>query len=311
MFVSERFSVPNEAFQGVDLAWVTKPSRRQGCPQSTTFKSGVIPLADASGAAVSWGTAVRKVDRQGPGWVLAQPQATNGALLVYKITKSGAGAVVGSPKTVNVPAYSWPAQAPQAGQLPDGSPAPPLETKGYLTQAYSAFDPRLGHQDIWTAHGVAGGAGAAVRWYEINPVSAMVDQVGTIADPNLYVFNGTVAPDRLVNGTTRVFGSNMVMTFSTSSATTYPAIGIVSKRGTNPQSAISVIKASSVPNIDGNCFQTTRSACRWGDYSGTSPDPGASAANSAGQVWITNQWSVESSAEHQSAWRTLTSLAAP
>jgi hypothetical protein len=150
-----------------------------------------------------------------------------------------------------------------------------------------------------------------MRWYEINPSAAVVDQLGTIQDPNLDVFNGTVAPDRVVNGKTSAFGSNMVATFDTSSATTDVAIGTVSKMGASPQSPISTAKTSSGPNVDFNCFQPTRSSCRWGDYSGTSPDPGAPAGGPAGQVWLINQWNVASVDDDTPDWRTFTALATP
>jgi hypothetical protein len=31
--------------------------------------------------------------------------------------------------------------------------------------------------------------------------------------------------------------------------------------------------------------------CRWGDYSGASPDPGASQTGTEGHVWLTQMWS--------------------
>ena len=311
MFVTERFGIPFEDFEGVDLAWVKKPHRGKQCPQSKTFKSGITRLTDRGGDQIQWGTAAREVDTSANGWVVAQPATSAANLLLYKLVESGSGATVTSPVSVAVPAYSPPPPAPQAGLTTAGALAPTLETKGYLTQAYAAFDPRLGHTVIWTAHGVAGGAGAAMRWYEINPSAAVVDQLGTIQDPNLDVFNGTVAPDRLVNGKISAFGSNMVATFDTSSATTDVVIGTVSKMGASPQSPISIVKTSPGPNVDFNCYQPTRSSCRWGDYSGTSPDPGAPAGGPAGQVWLINQWNVASVDDDTPDWRTFTALATP
>jgi len=311
MFVSERFGIPNEDPQGVDLAWIKKPEKNPHCPNENTLNTGITPLTDSNGAPVQWGTAVREVDPSSTGWVIAQPSTTSASLLLYEIHKHGAGATVAGPRPVAVPAYSPPPPAPQAGFTAAGLPAPTLETKGYLTQAYGAFDPRFGHIDIWTAHGVAGGAGAAVRWYEINPSAAVTDQVGTITDPTLYVFNGTIAPDRLVSGKVRALGSDMVMTLNTSSLTTDAAIGVVSKHGADPQSAITFVKTSLGPNIDFNCFQPTRPSCRWGDYSGTSPDPGAPATGPTGQIWIINQWNIASVDDATVDWRTFTALTLP
>jgi hypothetical protein len=311
IFVSERFGVPSEDFEGVDLAWVTKPGKKKHCPRESTLKSGIRRLTDGGGAPLQYGTAVRNVDLTSSGWVIAQPTTSNANLLLYEVTRSGRVATVTGPTEVAVPAYSPPPPAPQAGLTAGGAPAPTLETKGYLTQAYSAFDPRLGHVDLWTAHGVAGGAGAAVRWYEINPSAATVDQLGTVEDPSLYVFNGTIAPDRLVNGKIAAFGSDMVMTVNTSSPTTDVAIGALSKNGAASQTPITVLKTSPGPNVDDNCFQPTRSSCRWGDYSGTSPDPGAAATGSTGQVWLTNQWNVASVDDTTADWRTFTALITP
>ena len=150
-----------------------------------------------------------------------------------------------------------------------------------------------------------------MRWYEINPSAATVDQLGTVEDQSLYVFNGTIAPDRLVNGKIAAFGSDMVMTVNTSSPTTDVAIGVLSKNGADSQSPITVVKTSPGPNVDFNCFQPTRSSCRWGDYSGTSPDPGAAATGSTGQVWLTNQWNAASIDDSTPAWRTFTALTVP
>jgi hypothetical protein len=310
LFVSERFGVPNENFEGVDLAWVSKPGKKAGCPTETALKPGITRLAETGGSPLRYGTAVRQVDPRGHGWVVAQPSTSRSHLLLYEVAKKGAAVRVSAPTEVPVPAYNWPAPAQQAGLTPAGQPAPTLETKGYLTQAYAAFDPRFGHVDIWTAHGVAGGAGAAVRWYEIDPQAAKVDQTGTVEDPNLYVFNGTISPDRLVNGKTTAFGSNMVMTVNVSSVTMDAAIGVVSKRGAEPQSPITIVKTSPGPNVDGTCF-STRPSCRWGDYSGTSPDPGASAMGPVGQVWLTNQWNVVATNDFSANWRTFTALAVP
>jgi hypothetical protein len=310
-FVSERFGVPNEDFQGVDLAWVTKPRKKKQCPRKNTLKTGISRLTDSGGASLEFGTAVRNVDLSSSGWVIAQPATSNANLLVYEITKNGPVATVAGPRVVAVPAYTPPPPAPQAGLTAAGASAPTLETKGYPTQAYGAVDPRFGHVDIWTAHGVAGGAGAAVRWYEINPSAATVDQLGTVEDQSLYVFNGTIAPDRLVNGKIAAFGSDMVMTVNTSSPTTDVAIGVLSKNGADSQSPITVVKTSPGPNVDFNCFQPTRSSCRWGDYSGTSPDPGAAATGSTGQVWLTNQWNAASIDDSTPAWRTFTALTVP
>src|SRR5262249_33930690 len=140
---------------------------------------------------------------------------------------------------------------------------------GRLEHAVSGIDPS--HHDklaIWTAHAVMGGAGAQVNWYEINPVPVVTPslfQSGTVSDANLYVFNGAASPDRACNLTTCAHGDAMVMGFTTSSSTAFPAIQMVSKIGAGVQSAFVLVKQSST---FGGVVCITGIGCRWGDYGG-------------------------------------------
>lgn len=87
---------------------------------------------------------------------------------------------------------------------------------------------------------------------------------------------GAISPDR--NGATHSFGSNMVLAFNTSSSTTLATAQMVSKVGANPQSGFVLVSASTAADTDFTCIPV----CRWGDYSGASPDP----ASTTGNVWI-------------------------
>jgi hypothetical protein len=158
-----------------------------------------------------------------------------------------------------------------------------------LTQAYLAIDPRLGHPALWTAHSIAGGAGQRVRWYEINAALGTVDQSGTVSDPNLHYFYPSIAPDRAVLGSSAGFGSGMVLTVNSSSANTQTAIGMVTKAGARLQSPVTTIQESASA---WSCVKDgpPRNSCRWGDYSGASPDPSPPAGTGVGRVWLTNQW---------------------
>src|SRR5262249_61134436 len=95
-----------------------------------------------------------------------------------------------------------PAAAPQPG------PAFKLDTlDARPTQAVSAVDPKHGSVTaLWTQHTVFGGAGAQVRWYEINPATHSLIQKGTISSPSLFTFNGAISPDRRINGASKKFG---------------------------------------------------------------------------------------------------------
>jgi hypothetical protein len=212
-------------------------------------------------------------------------------LTLYTVGNSGGVATLSNPTTVTVASYTDPlAQIPQhGGNALDGG-------DNRLTQAYLASDPRLGHAALWTAHTVAGGAGAQVRWYEIDVAQAKLDQSGTVSDSSLDLFYPAIAPDRAVFGNGASFGSGMVLTVNASSGNTQTAVAMVTKAGTQPQSPLTPIHASSVA---WNCTKDpTRNTCRWGDYSGASPDPLPPAGTGVGRVWLTNQWN------NSSDWQT-------
>ena len=154
---------------------------------------------------------------------------------------------------------------------------------------------------IWTAHAVYGGAGVEERWYEIDPSGGSLFQSDVATSPSLSIWNGAVSPDRANNGITAAFGDSMAMSVSTSSATTYPAIQFLWKNGTSAQSALANLVQSGGPDIDFSCSSTT--PCRWGDYSGASPDPAAS-GGTAGTVWLGNQYNLANGSTSSTAWRT-------
>jgi hypothetical protein len=85
-----------------------------------------------------------------------------------------------------------PASAPQPGVT---AVIDTMDTR--LTHAVAAYDPNLGATAVWTAHTVFGGAGAEGRWYEINVGGTpSLAQSGTVSDPNLFVWNGAISPNR-------------------------------------------------------------------------------------------------------------------
>src|SRR5207248_2261630 len=121
-----------------------------------------------------------------------------------------------------------------------------------LHQVVGAIDPsHEGRFALWTDQTVAGGAGAAIRWYEIDPVADTLFHSGTVANATLSSFYGAISPDRLATGRVTRFGDSMAMTFNTSSANTHPALWVVSKRGNGSQSAPRLVKQSQVPYAPG------------------------------------------------------------
>jgi hypothetical protein len=310
---SNRILAANESYAGSDVAWISKPPPGHTCPAHTVFKTGIHNLGTELNTAPYVPVPSRQVDSSATGWILATPSYVSASSLsLIPVTKSALGEpLFGLTHTVPVPAYRFPPNAPQAGNTIAGGSVLPLETRIYLTQVIAANDPRVGHEVLWTAHTIAGGAGAEVRWYEINPTTAAVDQSGTVGDPSLYVFNGAISPDRIVSGRTKAFGSNAVVTVNTSSASTDAAIQMVGVTGSQPQSGLVMVQQSPGPNVDFTCSEPHTTACRWGDYAGATPDPGAPTSATTGRVWLTNQWNLADLDDNTPVWRTTIWRATP
>ncbi|MFA5890964.1 MAG: Calx-beta domain-containing protein [Actinomycetota bacterium] len=293
-----------DTFLEADLAWLKKPSAGVTCEAAGTPTGGVEALFDSDGGTSAWTPVpANQTDASSQGWVVATPNQDPppGLIDLFSVTRASDGTAdiqtVATP--IAVASYSAPVDAPQAGSLEV------LDTlDGRLTQAVSAVNPSRGCATVslWTQHTIDGGAGARVRWYELDPVGAGVFQSGTISDSALYVYNGAVAPDRAVNGSERSFGDGMVVGFNTSSATEYVAIQMASKVGDEPISSWTVIKQSTGSNDDFGCAVVD--PCRWGDYSGATPDPVADPARAHGSVWLTNTWVEATVGTSVSDWRT-------
>jgi hypothetical protein len=274
-------------FDGGELLTIQKPQVGPGpvvnCPANTFNTHRFQELHMLAGVQTNAPEPAQQADPSGNGYVvvvqdLTQTPSSN-IIGLWKVTNSGGNPVLTGPQTLTVPSFSLPANAPQC------SSTDVLDTlDGRLEHAISAGDGTVIR--IWTAHAVAGGAGTEERWYEITPSSPpSLKQSGAATSPTLYVHNGGIASDRTVRAVT-AHGSNMVMGFSTSSSTACPAFQMVSKIGANPQSGFVLVKQSTVPDNDFTCTPV----CRWGDYSGASPDPGASLTAPTGMVWLANQW---------------------
>jgi hypothetical protein len=299
-------------YLGSDVDWVTKPSGTgtiTTCPAQGSFKLGkVAKLRDKNGRLVNTPSPAGQVDVSATGWVVAVPDLTvvsrGRAISVFEVTKdstSGAAKVTLA-GSVAVSAFELPPSAPQK------QTSARIDTlDGRLEHAVSATDPRFGKTAVWTAHAVKGGAGDEERWYEIDPVGLTLLQSGAATSQSLYVYNGAIAPDRVVSASGSGFGSAMVMGFNTSSSQDFPAIQMVSKIGGGAQSGFVLVKQSSGANIDFSC-----GVCRWGDYSGATSDPSPSLLGGAkGRVWLSNQWDIAGSDSSDVDWRTWNWQATP
>jgi hypothetical protein len=287
---------------GSDVLWIAKPPAGTACPDPATLLSGGIDNLSQTFTPVP----AFQTDPSSTGWVVAtSSDVSNGSsassLSLWSFTNSSGSLALTGPTLVGVNTFTLPANAPQPGTKDT------IDTlDGRLTHAVSAVDPRLGHLAVWTSHTVFGGAGAQVRWYEIDPVALSILQSGTVSSGSMYAFNAAVSPDRAVSSAGASFGSNMVLTFNTVSGSTYPAIQMVSKRGADAQSGWVMVDQSAYSDVDFTCTSPYGPPCRWGDYSGATPDPGADPLQASGRVWLANQWQAapDTSPNHLAEWRT-------
>jgi hypothetical protein len=295
-------------YDGSMFVTLNKPPAGSTCPSTSAFSvhtSGALRNADGSAASTPVpGNLVD--DSNGAGYVVANADLSTtpsaNFVSVYSVTTGGTDANgipvpnMSGPTNVSVPSYSMPSSAQQSA-----SPYLLDTLDGRFEAAVAAVDPSHGNNvALWTAHAVFGGAGAEERWYEIDPNAGSLLQSGVVTSPSQFVWNGAVSPDRANSGAAGAFGDSMAMSVSTSSATTYPAIQFVWKHGAGAQSGPMNLVQSTGADVDLSCSNTT--PCRWGDYSGASPDPAAT--GTVGKVWLGNQYNVAGGTTSSTAWRT-------
>jgi hypothetical protein len=271
-------------FVGSDMIAIRKPVSGPGCPGLNLDNLGEPLRATASTFAFT-PVPASEIDTNPTGWAVARTLTVPSThLVLFKITRNASGnPVFQNPGSqVTVPAYSLPANVPQKGST---HKIDSNDTRN--TQAQAGLDPGHGNKlALWTQHTVRGGAGAEVRWYEINPATRTLFQKGKVTSGSLYEFNGAISPNRLVRGATKSGGASMVMNFNTSSTATFPSIRMVSKVGSGAQSGQVGVLNGTKP-LGG--FDCTGSPCRWGDYAAATPDP-----STANRIWNVSQYGVGS-----------------
>jgi hypothetical protein len=275
-----------------DLLWISKPQGQTAittCPAATSFTSGkVVGLKNSDGTQAFTPTPAIQTDPSSTGYVLGMSDiecppicGTGTKLTVFTVTNNNGVPSVSAPHSITVGSYQSPPDAPQKQT---GRKLDTLD--GRITHAVSGFDQRLGVTTVWVSHTVLGGAGSRINWYEVNPAgSGTLAQSGVVSSPTLYVLNAGISNDRTCTATTCAHGGSMVLGFTSTSSSTYPAIQMVSKIGNGAESAFVLIKQSSTSDKNFSC-----SPCRWGDYGGATPDPATSLTATNGEVWLTNQW---------------------
>lgn len=289
-------------YQGSDVNWIDKASLAAPagqCPDPGAFHAGSITgLKTAAGEDASTPVPANGIDGSSTAYVVAAPDAATAppdAITLFDIAKNATGGVSATRRTIPVPQWSVPAPAPQKRATKT------IDTNdGRFTMSVAAVDPSLTGSPlaVWTTHAAFGGAGSEQRWYELDTSTGAVARSGVATSPSLYVYNGAVSPDRAVSTAGGSFGDAMVMGFTTSSSKTFPAIRMVSRIGSDPQSGFVLVVISPGKNVDGSCSPT----CRWGDYAGASPDPVATGGH--GQVWLTNMYNRKSLTPSDVDWKT-------
>jgi hypothetical protein len=292
----------------VDSEYLTlnKPGPGSTCPSTSAFRlygSGALHNADASLAATPV-PANLVDDSNGTGYVVANADLTTTSsanfVSLYTVANAGTDAngipvpAMSGPTNVVVPSYSMPSNVPQKG-----TPYLLDTLDGRFEAAVAATDPARGIA-VWTAHAVYGGSGSEERWYEIDPSTGALFDSGAARSSSLFVWNGAVSPDRANTGSAGSYGGSMAMSVNTSSTTAYPAIQLVWKKAGSAQSALTPLVQANAPNVDFTCSATA--PCRWGDYSGASPDPAAT--GSVGKVWLGNQYNLGGGTTSSTVWRT-------
>jgi hypothetical protein len=171
-----------------------------------------------------------------------------------------------------VSSYNVPATAPQPGT---SNTLDTLDAR--LTQAVARFDSDAGAEAIWTQHTVAGPSGrSAVAWYEMLPATLSVRQQGQAGSATDWLFNAAISPSSA--------GNDAALFYNRSSQIQLPVVATQSRRSITLLGTMdpgeTLLLTSLQPDVDISCTPV----CRWGDYSGATPDPMVAHA-----VWGSNQ----------------------
>jgi hypothetical protein len=182
--------------------------------------------------------------------------------------------------------------APNSAQQP-GVPTDQIDTlDGRLTQAVG--DPTSG---IWTQHTVgSAGIQSVVDWYKITASGSATNlaDLGTISSNSDWVFNAAISP--------RFDGKGAAIFYNRSSATTFPLIAAQLRLSSTSAGQMEpgelILATSSTADTDFSCNYHGHPGvpCRWGDYSGATPDPVRTNV-----VWGTNEFNTANTG-NQPAW---------
>src|SRR5712691_5503499 len=125
------------------------------------------------------------------------------------------------------------------------------------------------------------GGRTIVRWYEFLPGTLKIRQQGQLSSTTDYYWNAAISPS--------IAGNDAMIEYNRGSSTLLPVIGAQTRTSSTSLGQMDtgevLLGSSSAPDEE-TAFQTNCSPnpCRWGDYSGATPDP-----SNSGVVWGSNQ----------------------
>ena len=267
-------------FVTADVWAISKPAANDstcsGTVSTTHFADAAHVLKNGDGTPAATPVPANTADSSANGFIVSAHDPSVTAQSKLMVWHMAAGPSLVADGDISVPTYTAPPSVPQPGtSLQIDS------LDGRLTQAVALFDPGAGAEAVWTQHTVGGGGRSAVRWYEILPGTLAIRQQGQLANPTDFYWNAAISPSSA--------GDDAMISYNRGSSSQLPVIGALTRTKLTPLGQMDagevVLGTSSAATqetlFQGNC---TSNPCRWGDYSGATPDP-----LNPGVVWGSNQ----------------------
>ncbi|TMG61968.1 MAG: fibronectin type III domain-containing protein [Chloroflexi bacterium] len=269
-------------FVTANITAIPKPAGQSNCSGSVTvtnFADATHVLNNADGTTAFTPVPANTTDASANGYIVAAHDVSvtpQSKVMVWHMTP---GPLLVANGDISVgSSYTVPPNVPQPGTtyLIDS-------LDGRLTQAVANFDPSAGTEAVWTQHTVGGSGRSIVRWYELLPGSLTIRQQGQLANATDFYWNAAISPSSA--------GDDAMISYNRGSSSLLPVIGAQTRTKSTPPGQMDagevLLGSSSAADqevlFQGNC---TSSPCRWGDYSGATPDP-----INPGVIWGSNQLS--------------------
>ena len=165
------------------------------------------------------------------------------------------------PTLIPVAPFSEPCSLSTRACITEPNPGEKVDSLGDRVMYRLAYRNFGTHESLVVNHTIEGGPEAGVRWYEIRSPrsSPVLFQQGTIIDPNINYWMGSIAMDRV---------GNIALGFSASSSGFFPSVAV---GGRVPSVPLGTMEAPTFL-VTGGGVQV-QSFRRWGDYSSMSVDP--------------------------------------